>query len=493
MQKSLIVVDDLKHWSPYYPSELVISFQDYLELKESTVQQTRRVINLCKAEKYLGNGYYCSLLAEARGHRVLPTVDAINDLRMRQLYLVALGDLKDLKIPAWTDTERGTHTFKVYFGTSTQETLRGISRRIFERLNFPLLEVELHNNSGWALKSVRAVDLTSLNEEEQTEFAEALERFSQMIWRKKQRTPQARWQMAILIDTEEKLPPSNTGAIRKFIKAASKLGIEAETISSKDITRLSEYDALFIRETTEINHHTYRFARRAQLEGIVVIDDPDSILRCCNKVYLTDAFHRHRVPTLKSKILLSKIQRHLEDLENEFTYPFILKIPNSSFSKGVFKIEDRKSLRSKLKELFQQSSLVLAQEYLFTDFDWRVGVLNHKPLYANRYYMAKNHWQIYDHGSGPVKSGGFDSMPTFEVPKVVLNAAVKAANIIGDGLYGIDIKQKGNTAYVIEVNDNPSIDQGVEDAFIGDELYMQIMAEFARRLEARGKRNEDHY
>ena len=42
-------------------------------------------------------------------------------------------------------------------------------------------------------------------------------------------------------------------------------------------------------------------------------------------------------------------------------------------------------------------------------------------------------------------------------------------------------------AYVLEVNDNPSIDHKVEDAYLGDELYMQIMAEFQRRLETRGR------
>lgn len=69
----------------------------------------------------------------------------------------------------------------------------------------------------------------------------------------------------------------------------------------------------------------------------------------------------------------------------------------------------------------------------------------------------------------------------------MLDAALKSARIIGDGFYGIDIKQQGNKVYVIEVNDNPSLEHGVEDLFIGDELYMQIMAEFARRLENRGR------
>jgi len=100
--------------------------------------------------------------------------------------------------------------------------------------------------------------------------------------------------------------------------------------------------------------------------------------------------------------------------------------------------------------------------------------------------MAKGHWQIYNHGAKRNFSGGFDAMPTFEVPTHVLRTALKAAAAVGNGLYGIDIKEIDGRAYVLEVNDNPSLEFGVEDFIIGEELYMQIMAEFLRRLEARG-------
>jgi len=36
---------------------------------------------------------------------------------------------------------------------------------------------------------------------------------------------------------------------------------------------------------------------------------------------------------------------------------------------------------------------------------------------------------------------------------------------------------------VIEVNDNPSIESGVEDAYLGEDLYRRIMQEFLNRLE----------
>ncbi len=101
--------------------------------------------------------------------------------------------------------------------------------------------------------------------------------------------------------------------------------------------------------------------------------------------------------------------------------------------------------------------------------------------------MARDHWQIYNHGAKRFSSGGYETLPTFEVPKVVLDAALKASRVVGKGLYGVDIKQKGQQVYVMEVNDNPSIEHDVEDAYLGKELYMLIMAEFQQRLEQRGR------
>jgi glutathione synthase/RimK-type ligase-like ATP-grasp enzyme len=59
------------------------------------------------------------------------------------------------------------------------------------------------------------------------------------------------------------------------------------------------------------------------------------------------------------------------------------------------------------------------------------------------------------------------------------------SNLIGDSLYGVDIKERDKKAYVIEVNDNPNIDVNVEDAISGMDLYYNIMYEFVRRIEAK--------
>jgi glutathione synthase/RimK-type ligase-like ATP-grasp enzyme len=283
------------------------------------------------------------------------------------------------------------------------------------------------------------------------------------------------------------MPPSNRGALKKFINAGQDLGIEVELITQQHYARLPEFDALFIRETTAIDHHTYRFAKKAEAEGLVVIDDPTSILRCTNKIYLADLFRTHKVPSPKTWIVHKGNKAHLDKLENEAGYPMVIKIPDGSFSKGIVKVETRQELDQKVSELFKQSALLLAQEFLYTDYDWRIGVFNNKALYACRYYMVKNHWQIYRHGEKRIDSGQFETMPTFEAPKRVLDAALKASQSIGNGLYGVDVKEINGKGFVIEVNDNPNIDRGIEDKYLGDELYHQIMSEFLRRMENNSK------
>ncbi|MDH3527745.1 MAG: RimK family alpha-L-glutamate ligase, partial [Gammaproteobacteria bacterium] len=159
---------------------------------------------------------------------------------------------------------------------------------------------------------------------------------------------------------------------------------------------------------------------------------------------------------------------------------------DGSFSRGIIKVNNLEELEKGAESLLKNSALLIAQEFLYTQYDWRIGVLNNKPLYACRYYMVDNHWQIYQHGE-TTKSGDFDTLPTFEVPRHVLDVAVKSARLIGNGLYGVDIKQSTDRVVVIEVNDNPSIESGVEDKYLGEQLYDEIMAEFLRRMDSRGR------
>ena len=81
MTRLVLVVEKASDWSVYYPSADVVTAMDYLREPVGVDDERTHVINLCRSYKYLGTGYYVSLLAEARGHRVMPSVRTVNDLR----------------------------------------------------------------------------------------------------------------------------------------------------------------------------------------------------------------------------------------------------------------------------------------------------------------------------------------------------------------------------------------------------------------------------
>jgi glutathione synthase/RimK-type ligase-like ATP-grasp enzyme len=164
----------------------------------------------------------------------------------------------------------------------------------------------------------------------------------------------------------------------------------------------------------------------------------------------------------------------------------VLKEPDSAFSQGVVKVDSLAEFLRQAQRMLAQSDLVIAQTFLPTPFDWRVGICDQQPLYVCKYYMAAHHWQIHrtDH-AGRHQFGAVETVAVEQAPAHVVRTARRAANLIGNGLYGVDLKQVGRRCYVIEINENPNIDAEVEDAILGDELYRRVMRTFLQRLEQR--------
>ncbi len=482
MYKTIVVTDQAE--TP--PLDLnVITFDQYLSDYPKLGEPRTRIINLCDTEHYLSRGYYCSLLAESRQHRVLPSVNTINDLRYQDDSDERLQPFRPL-LPKVVGSLDEPVVLDIFFGWTPRDEWKKIARSLFERYASPVLRATLSRGEHGVEVRVERGNLSALSEEERAIFYERLRVFTEQVWRNPSRRKH-RWDMAILYNPEEATAPSDAEAIKRFVKAASKVGIQADLVRSDQLKHVSQYDALFIRETTSIDHPTYRLSRKGEMEGLVVIDDATSIMRCCNKIFLQDAFSYNGVHAPGTLVVSGNQASELDRIEANFDYPVVLKMPESSFSIGVYKVENREQLEEKLELMLKESALALVQEYLYTDYDWRIGVLNGRAIYACKYFMARDHWQIYNHSSKRHQSGGFETIPTFEAPRAVLDAALKASAIIGNGLYGVDLKQKGNHIYVIEVNDNPSIEHGVEDLYLGDELYMMIMQEFVNRLEKRGR------
>jgi glutathione synthase/RimK-type ligase-like ATP-grasp enzyme len=477
----LVIVDRLEDWQLESNGLRLVTARNYLSDPEYSSIRRVKIFNLCRSYRYQSIGYYVSLLAEARGHKPMPGVSTILAMKSKAIVRYIADDLHELIQQSLSPLKAEQFELSVYFGRNMAKRYGRLATRLFNMLHSPFLRAYFVKDKKWLLQRVTPIAARDIPNKHRPFVIEAAHEYFKRRRPQARKTNKFRFDLGILIDPVEKQPPSNTKAIRKFIKAANSVGLEVELLGREDYGRLAEFDALFIRETTAVNHHTFRFARRAVAEGLVVIDDPDSILKCTNKVFLAELLQRHKIPTPKTMIAH---RDNMNQIARNLGLPCILKKPDSSFSQGVLKVVDKENLCQRLKELFIDSEFVIAQSFLPTEFDWRVGILDRQPFYVCRYHMAKGHWQIINYDSkGRIREGRSEGVPLDQVPARVLKTALRAANLIGDGLYGVDLKQVGNRVYVIEVNDNPSIDGGLEDEIVKDDIYLKIMQSIVRRIE----------
>ena len=403
----VILVDQPKDFPNADTPHKVIMTGEYLARPKLFDVSRPKLVNLSRSYAYQSKGYYASLLAEARGHRVVPTVETMLELRESKLYEHALPELEDeLNRCARKADYQPEAEFRllVCFGISADPRFEAFGRLLFDWFRCPALEITVEPGTWLSIDRIRP----------------------------------------------------------------------------RTITRLA--NGLFIRETTSIDNHTYRFARRAWQEGMPVIDDPMSMIRCTNKVFLMELLGSNQVPMPQTLMLAenSDLSRAMDELG----LPLVVKIPDGSFSRGVHKVNSPEEFKRVVEELFEETDLLLAQKFLPTEFDWRVGVLSGEPLFVCQYRMARGHWQIVKHrADGSSREGGFRTFELDQAPKELLDVAGRAAKPIGEGFYGVDIKQTDHGFVVMEVNDNPNLEHGIEDAVGKDEVWVRLLKWFTERFE----------
>jgi glutathione synthase/RimK-type ligase-like ATP-grasp enzyme len=480
--KKIIVVNNPKNFNLNLNDVEIISSKDYLTRPELAELKNIRVFNLANEYKYQSRGYYVSLLAEARGHKPIPKIKNIQDIKSSNKIRFISDDLDELIQNNLKNIKSKEFELSIYFGQNIAKHYEKLCHELHLVFQAPFLRAKFVFQKKWVMTNIRPISFNEIPEHHLSFVREfAIEYFGRKRYHSAKEDKHI-YDLAILIDPTEKAPPSDKKALTRFVEAADKKGFSTEFITKNDFNRIGEFDALFIRATTNVNHHTYRFSRKAQSEGLIVIDDPESILKCTNKVYLAEILSQAKIPTPKTIIVHSE---NKDTLSLSLGLPCVLKLPDSSFSHGVIKANTRDELKEQVNKMLEESDLLIAQEFIPTDFDWRIGFIDGKALFACKYFMARGHWQIYNWNCKQKNNviGNSKGIALNDVPTDILKTAQKAVKLIGNGFYGVDLKEVNGKPYIIEINDNPSIDAGVEDVIIKEELYNKIMDVFLQRIE----------
>ncbi|HEX6927195.1 MAG TPA: glutamate-cysteine ligase family protein [Longimicrobiaceae bacterium] len=503
MSDTVVIVvsslDDL----PELPAERLLTADRYLAGVEG-IARGATVVNLCRSYRYRSKGYYVSLIADARGQQALPTAEGLEGLSER---FGVLRILHEAGVPTVETSEglarrrapnggsgpsgkrakeqngaRNELEVLAYFGRCADPRARAAAQAIYREWPTPVLRLTLvEDGNSWLVDRVVAVPLSQLDQAERPPLIKALEDERRVRRRGAVVAPELkRASMAILFDPDDPFSPSTPETLERLERVAGRLRVHAHRIGIDELDRLGEYDALFIRTLTGVREPSFQFALRAEMLDMPVIDDPQSIIRCSNKVFLEELLRREEIPTPRTQVITPRTGWNgLESLGS----PVVIKLPDGSFSAAVYRCSTPREFEQVTADLFRRSPLLIAQEYLPTDFDWRVTVLGGRVLFVARYFMARGHWQIRSEHEGHERFGKVEAVRRQDAPPAVCDLAIRAAALIGAGLYGVDIKETSRGPVVIEINDNPNLDIGYDDAADGEQIYEDIVKYFLHRIE----------
>lgn len=279
----------------------------------------------------------------------------------------------------------------------------------------------------------------------------------------------------------EKYNFSNSGeaeALQNFKQTAERMGHEFNFIFRNGLSEIPKYDSVFIRATTDPLYTAYVVSKTAWELGLKVIDDPESIKICANKIHQYCLFEKYSVPHIPTTFLNKDELHHrkISEIFASFGKPVVLKAPYTSFSKYVEKVACETSFREVAKRFFRRSDFLVVQKFMPSNFDWRVGVLNGEVLYVCKYMMPKGRWKhgVKRRGKPSFVWGRTVTLKRDNAPQRLKETALKACNVVGKGLYGVDIKEINGDYVVVEVNDNPSIYKGQED-YRDKDIYEKII------------------
>jgi len=266
---------------------------------------------------------------------------------------------------------------------------------------------------------------------------------------------------------------SERSALSKFKNTAESMGHNFEFIFKKDISKIPDYDALFIRATTDPSGSAYIISRLAEQHGLKVIDDPQSIRICSNKAIQHDLFLKNNIPSPKS-LLFAGDYSSLDKIFKTLGFPVIIKTPYTRFSSHVEKADNEKEFMRISRHLRRKSGMLVLQEYIKSDFDWRVGVLRNEILYLCKYCIPEGGWKVKSKINGRNVWGDTIAVPRDSISLELKEICINLSKCVGSGLYGLDVKEINSGYRVIEINDNPSIYAGHEDA-VDKDIYEKII------------------
>jgi ribosomal protein S6--L-glutamate ligase len=187
-----------------------------------------------------------------------------------------------------------------------------------------------------------------------------------------------------------------------------------------------------------ILYPSLNYAQYFTTMGKKIFPSVETYLYAGQKMKQTTLFNMLSLPHPRTKIYL---KREFDQIENEFPFPFIAKIPRaSSRGRGVFKITDS----AELEEYLEKTKFAYIQEFIPHEKDLRVVLINYEPVLA--------YWRKPSHGDFRTNLFQGGLIDFNNIPQDVIKLAQDCARKCNFNDVGLDLLQSNDKWYLIEAN-----------------------------------------
>ncbi|MCB1127596.1 MAG: RimK-like ATPgrasp N-terminal domain-containing protein, partial [Verrucomicrobiae bacterium] len=152
----LMVVNNPRDWPLHVPGVEVVAARDYLTRPDFAALRGARVFNCCRSYRYQSVGYYVSLLAAARGHKPIPNLATIQDMKSPSIVRLTSEEMDELIQKSLADIKSPTFPLSIYFGRNLARKHDRLAGQLFQMFHAPFLRAHFEHDDqhGWSLQRV---------------------------------------------------------------------------------------------------------------------------------------------------------------------------------------------------------------------------------------------------------------------------------------------------------------------------------------------------
>jgi len=289
----------------------------------------------------------------------------------------------------------------------------------------------------------------------------------------------------------------NLHSIRRLLQEASQLGVQLDTINPLECQIvvdgrqsrimvgsqvLPTYDAVLPRSGASITSYGLAVVQHFEALGTRTINTAEAIAQSRDKFRALQLMNEAGIHVPLT--ILSRSPRSLKAIPKlSGGMPVILKLLKGTQGVGVMLLHTQASIQSVVATLWEFGEDVFVQEFLKESAgkDYRVFVVGDQVVAAMLRTAAAGEFRSNIH------RGGEGTL--VKLPASYRRAAIRAAQVMGLEVAGVDLMESKSGPVVLEVNSSPGF-EGIERA-TGLNIAGQIVAhmiKLAKKAKRPGKR-----